>query len=52
MEFKERQARINAEVTKRMEEGKLPYDAAFNAVKADAAFKPLFDAMEASQAAE
>jgi hypothetical protein len=52
MEFKDRQARINAEVTKRMEEGKLPYDAAFNAVKADAAFKPLFDAMEASQAAE
>jgi hypothetical protein len=52
MEFKERQARINAEVTKRMEEGKVSYDDAFNAVKTDAAFKPLFDAMEASQAAE
>jgi hypothetical protein len=52
MEFKERQSRINAEVTKRMEEGKLPYDAAFNAVKCDPDFKPLFDAMEASQAAE
>jgi hypothetical protein len=52
MEFQERQARINSEVTKRMEEGRLSYDAAFNAVKTDAAFKPLFDAMEASQAAE
>lgn len=52
MEFQERQTRINAEVSKRMEEDKLSYDAAFNAVKNDAAFKPLFDAMEASQAAQ
>lgn len=50
MEFKERQARINAEVTKRMEDGKgLSYDAAFNAVKTDPAFAPLFEAMKQAE---
>jgi phage I-like protein len=52
MEFQERQVRINTEVTKRMEEGKLSYDDAFNSVKADRDFAPLFAAMQQSQAAE
>jgi hypothetical protein len=47
MAFAERRAQINAEVEKRMDEKRLSYDAAFNAVKADPKFAPLFEQQSA-----
>lgn len=41
MDYQQRSARFNAEVNRRMDEEHLSYDAAFNAVKADAKFSPL-----------
>lgn len=43
MGFKERNDQINTEVQKRMDEQRITYDAAFNAVKADPKWAPLFE---------